>query len=241
MPDYAISINNAGTGFLSIDINDGCDTLTVTDEGNYVLSDESGHLQADFTDFRQFIITKPDGTTFTFDAEGNGDALVSTASSGNHTINYSLIESDKDGVWDVQIYSVPTYNNAATYENTDMVWFATKLYKSLTNANTGNQPDTSPTEWSVITIADLSVKYCVQKKVALTCVELLDCYERKNHDAACVIDQDFCNPDLLCKNPELIDAIQLRMLLDAIGFSGRNQQWQNVERDTNNAKKICNC
>lgn len=241
MPDFQVSITDSNND-LSINIDNSCETLTVVDEGNYVLSDESGHLQADFTDFRQFTITNPAGQDYLFDAEGNGDETVSTASSGNHTINYSIRDGDKDGVYTIKICSIPTYNNAATYEaTTDFVWFNTKLYQSLTGANTGNQPDTSPINWLEVTIAAVSEKYCITEKVTLTCIELLDCYEQLVHDAACVIHEDFCNPDLLCKNKTLLNAVELRLLLDAMNFSSLNKQWDEAQRDANNAKRICNC
>lgn len=43
-----------------------------------------------------------------------------------------------------------TWNNASTYSSTDVVFWLGSSYKSKTNSNTGNQPDSSPSSWEFV-------------------------------------------------------------------------------------------
>ena len=47
------------------------------------------------------------------------------------------------------LYTYPDWDNAATYNTGDIVRFD-KLYKSLVDGNTGNNPESSPLEWGLL-------------------------------------------------------------------------------------------
>ena len=48
------------------------------------------------------------------------------------------------------VEAYPAYNPATTYAKDAFVDYGTQIYQSLVNSNTGNQPDTSPTQWVLI-------------------------------------------------------------------------------------------
>ena len=245
MPDFQVSLIDTVSSEVDINIDSSCAILTIEDNSNYVASTESGHLEADFDRYRKIIITRPDGTTYTLSSIGDGDASISSGDSGSHSFNYTLLTTDDDGVWAAALYSLPTWDSGATYEVGDQVTFQVggvdKFYEAI-DGNTNMQPDTSTSDWKEVTeITGFKNKYCVTEKVSIKCVNLLKCYENLVHDANCVIHQDFCNPDILCKNKKFLDAIKLRMLLDGITYATNNKQFADAEKDFNNAKKICNC
>ena len=224
------------------ELNAGCSQLTITDTSNYGAFMESGHSLSDFSDFRKIVLTRPAGTTYTYSSLGDGDEVVSTASTGGHDVTYTILDTDTDGVYTINICSVPTYNAAATYDkDTDYVYFGGSFYQSLIDANAGNQPDTSPTQWSLVEEEDLSTKYCSQEFIGITCIQLLGCYERAIYNANCVISEEFCNDDVICKNSEVLKAIKMKILLEAIEFQIDKGAVAEAVNTFNLAKTLCNC
>ncbi len=53
------------------------------------------------------------------------------------------------------------YSGATTYDEGDIVSYSGATYLSLINSNTGNQPDTNPTDWVVLgnTVANTQTFY----------------------------------------------------------------------------------
>lgn len=249
MPAFGVSWKDPNNNFnLDISIDGNCGIFTFVDWANYTTNTDNGHALADFTLFRKVVLINPaaEETVFsTTAAAATGDIIIPAASTGNHTFTHTLDENDdKDGVYEFQLYSVPTFDVAESYSLGDHVWNTTdsKLYKSLVNTNVGNAPESSPTEWEEVSdFKDLPVKYCTIEKIAITCRELQACYERLVHAAVCVIHEDFCNPDFLCKNKSFLNAMTLRLLFDNIVYSVDAKQWEQVTNDINLAKKICNC
>lgn len=249
MPAFGVSWKDpAVNNNLDIAIDGNCNIFTFEDHANYAANTDNGHELADFTDFRKVVLINPAGTETVFSTTivaAATDIIIPAASTGNQVFNHTLDENDdKDGVYEFQLYSVPTYDAAESYSQDDHIFNVSdkKLYKSLVNTNLNNTPDTSPTQWEEVPdFKDLPVRYCTIEKVALTCRELQACYERLTHAAVCVIHEDFCNPDFLCKNKSFLNAITLRLLFDNITYSVNNKQFDQVTNDINLAKKICNC
>lgn len=219
-----------------------CENIVSEDHSDYAGNGESGHALADFTDYRKVTITRPDASTYVFSSLGDGDELINAAQGGNNEFSYTFLTTDADGVWAVKLCSVPTYNAGATYQkDDDIVYYSGIFYESLVDANTGNQPDTSPTKWGVILESALSDKYCVTYKIGVNCIALLKCYEDLNYEANCEIQTNFCDSEVLAKNKKFLDAMTLRLLLDGADFAVARSQFEEAENIYNLAKTICNC
>lgn len=232
-----------------INVNDACTSLAITDGGNYAGNDEAGHSLADFTDYRKVTLIRPDKSEYVYSSLNDGDELIGAPSAGNFTFNYPFLESDTDGIYEVRVCAYPTYDNAVSYDLTpepEVVYddIDGNLYKNKVDANVGNQPSTSPDEWELYepTVEEeLTTRYCTSYKMVVLCISILSCRETLIHQAFCAIESDFCNDDILCKNTKFLNAMKLRTLLDAMKYSVDKSAWNEVERQVNLAKTICNC
>lgn len=243
MADFQATFDDpANSNIPDVVVDTACDNIVSEDHSDYVGNTDSGHALSDFSDYRKLTITRPDKSTFVFSSIADGDVVINAASGGNNEFTFAFTASETDGVYTMKLCTVPTYNAAATYEkDSDIVFFNTKFYKSRVGSNTGNQPDTSTTEWLVIPEADISDKYCVSFSIGVNCIALLKCYEELNFEANCVIRDNFCNTEVLCKNKPFLDTITLRLLLDGADFAVARSQFEEAENIYNLAKKLCNC
>ena len=244
-----INFQTYGTTGADMDANSDCSALTITDNGNYASNNEAGHALSDFSEYREVTLIRPDTDRYTYSSfhPNEGDALVSPASSGNNVLNYSFLESDEDGIWEVRICSYPTFNDLAAYAPTSakliVVYFNGNLYKALQNS-TGATPDVSPDDWELYEPTEedeLKTRYCTVYKIMVLCISILKCKERITHEAFCLIDSDFCNEDLLCKNKKFLGALKLKLLIAAANDSVANSRWNEAEKQANLMKQICNC
>lgn len=245
MPDFQASLIDSATSAIDVSLDTECSILTVEDNSNYTLSDEVGHENADFADYRQMILTSPDGDTYGWDSLGNLDEAWTPGNSGNNTLNRTLDTTDEDGVYVFTLYSVPTWNDGDAYDHTTAnptcIYYDGKLYKSLQAVPANTVPDASPTFWDEITNEDLTSKYCTTATFALTCRNLLQCLEEKTRDAVCVCEADDCDDDLLCTNHHFLQAVKLKTVLDGIDYASANSDFCEATNLINYAKSICNC
>jgi hypothetical protein len=245
MPDFQASLLD-GTGAIDVSLDTECSILTMEDNSNYTTSDENGHLLADFSDYRQMIITSPDGTTYGFDARGNLDEAWSSGDSGSNSKTRTLAASDTDGTYVITLYTVPTWQDDIfvyqhTTSNPKAVFYQGKLYRTLQNVPGGTFPSSNPTFWEEITNEDLSSKYCTTATFALTCRGLLGCLERLTKEAVCACEADMCDDDLLCNNSAFLDAVKLKTILDGIDYASSQSNYCEASNLVNLAKSICNC
>ncbi len=245
MADFQTTFNDpANSNIPDVVVDAACDNIVSEDHSDYAGNTDDGHALNDFADYRELTITRPDGSTFIFSSIAGADALITAAKDGNDEFTYVFLATDTDGVWTSKLCSVPTYNNTATYEkDTDVVFLVStgKFYKSRVAANSGNSPDVSTTEWLVILEADIPDKYCVTEKIGVNCIALLKCYEDLNFEANCVIQGNFCDAEVLCKNTAFLDAVTMRMLLDGADFAVARSQFEEAENIYNLMKSLCNC
>ncbi len=243
MADFAVSLIDIATS--KPDISEDCSakTLTVEDNSDYDGNTESGHGRVAFTDFRKIIFENGQGTLFTFSSFAGADGTIGVPSAGpgNDTVVFNI--NNGDDVYKVTLIAIPTYLAGATYEATADVVFNPsdkKLYQSLTNANTGNTPDSSPSNWKVIEEADLSVKYRTFEQVAVIC-DLNDCIPDKTFDAWCVEEANECNPDVLCINKTMLDSMRLVLIRFSIQNRVGASDFDSARDMINRSKVICNC
>ena len=224
-----------------------CNIVSVTDHSDYAASTEDGHLLANFTVFRQMKFTLPNGDTHLFDAQAIPPTWDAPSPSGTMTVAFTLPAIADDGVYTIDFYVVPTHQTAGvqygyTISNPSCVWSVAegKLYKAIQVVPAGTAiTDTS--YWVEIDIEDLTTKYHIRQKFALTCRSLYQCYEKLVHEANCIITTDECDDNLLCSNGTFLSAVKLRMLIDGIGYASAQNEFDKVTVLTNSAKSICNC
>ena len=245
MPNFQASLIDQSTSAIDVSLDAECSILTIEDNSNYTLSDEVGHLLADFNEYRQMIITSPDGTTYGYDAHGNLDEPWSPGNSGSHTKTRNLSDKDGDGVYEITLYTVPSWGELVPYSHTSSnptaVYYNGKLWRTLKSTPSGIAPATGSSFWEEIENEDLSSKYCTKATFALTCRGLLSCLERLTKEAVCACEADNCDDELLCNNHAFLSAVKLKTVLDGIDYASSQSNYCEATNLINLAKSICNC
>lgn len=71
-----------------------------------------------------------------------GELVYKTPGDGSYVIYFSRVSGNEDDPT-----TVATYDATTTYKRNDIVVYSSQNYISLTDFNTGNQPDISPAQW----------------------------------------------------------------------------------------------
>lgn len=196
-------------------------TITITDYSNYSGNSDPAHAAANFSLYRKVFLSLANGYGFILSSLGDGDQLISAASSGSNSFTYTI--AGGDGVYVATLLTIPTWSNnaspAATYITGDLVYVASTglIYQSQANANLQHNPvGDSGTWWLPISEADalLVPKYANTQKVIIDCA-LSNCIDTTVTRAACsvsgcdgVAEYDQCDNEYLLNSLEL-KAIQL--------------------------------
>ncbi len=247
MPKFKESLIDPVTGLNSLDINDSCSVLSIIDYSNYDTNTDPGHTRADFSDYRKITITTPTGSPWVMSTiAGTGvDQVIATPSSTTDSFSFILRSTDDDGIYSVHICSYPTYNNAAAYLSATLqvVYFNGKLYKCIQDS-TGNQPDVSSLFWEVYSPTEeeeLLTKYCTVQKICILCININACYEKSVLKAFCTASENNCNDNILCKNPDFLKTMKILVALEAVEISAAKSAWDEVQKQVDFLKTICNC
>jgi hypothetical protein len=92
-----------------------------------------------------------------------------------------------------------------------------------------------------LTTTTISAKYCVTAKVAIVCLTLLKCYQSLVASAVCEIENEWCNDDAICKNKKVLNAMKLRLIIDAVEIAVDKANYDEATHLVNLGKKLCNC
>ncbi len=247
MPNFLSSLIDPVSGLNTLEMDSGCSVLSFTDQGNYDTNTQAGHARANFSNYRRAVITTGDGSTYIMSsvAAADVDETIPTASTGTDLINFTLRDSDIDGVYTVRLCNYPTWDNTLQYPAGEIV-FSTKT-NELFVANTLTPITTPPdqaSEWDLyepVGDDELLTPYCTEQKIAVLCRNILECKEKLVHEAFCLVDSDFCNDDILCKNKKFLDSVKMLVLISAMNDSVNRQAWNEVESQMNLLKTICSC
>lgn len=237
MANFGISV--IGSNSLP-DIEANGSTITVIDHSNYDTNTESGHTQADFSSYYKIKFLNPDGTTYVFSSVGDGDASLTVPASCVLPITTVYTYTTGDGVYALYMYSVPTYNNAASYSvDSDYVYYNGSIYKCIQVTAGGNDP-TDTTYWEVITdIDDLPTKYRIYQRFAVIC-DIQQCFMTKVHLAYCAVEGIGCNNEL-CKNEDFLTAAELQMVISQVPILVDRNDWAGVSHVINFGSELCCC
>ena len=173
------------------------------------------------------------------------DEIIPTASTTTDIVSFTLRDVDIDGVYTVRLCNYPTWDNTLQYPAGEIV-FSTKTNELfVANALTPiTTPPDQATEWDLyepVNDEELLTPYCTEAKIAVLCRNILKCKEELVHEAFCLIESDFCNDDLLCKNKTFLDSVKMIVTISAMGSSVNREAWNEVESQMNILKTICNC
>jgi hypothetical protein len=241
MASFTASLRDT-LGETSINLDPTSTIFTIVDESNYALSSEVGHLEADFSLYRELIVSTQSGATVTLTSLTTGTPTsIPTPDSGNNV--FTLDVFDEDGVYKFELVTVPTWDGNNTYEasESDHVYYDGVIYKAVVDITVvHNSPDTEPTLFQPVSREELPLKYRAIERVAHIC-NLVSCKEDYVADALCTMDNFICSDDVLCESHEFMNATKLLILHEAIKCGVGASDWNSVEHAVRLSKKICKC
>jgi hypothetical protein len=244
--DYCAVVSasfNTIVEFVDCGVNDCCDTLSFKDAST-LLNTFDGH---DAFGYRLIRVIRPDGTVYEYSsaASDNPDETIQVLSIFNpNTFNYQFQSTDTDGVWEVQLYNFPEWDNSIMYNaaygivvhKNDVLYLCTQ-----SNVNVSPQDDTSNIYWEPYTLDDttLDTRYGESIKKVVLCISLIGCYRKMIEDALCSDDANPCAP--LCDNKLLMQATKVRVIWDAILKAECNNDFDRVKELVDMWKSSCSC
>jgi len=212
--------------------------LRIVDNSNYDTNTELGHEQSDFSQFREIRIVKPDGRLVLFSSLPGAGLPLSVPSIEVLPIETAYAYGNKDGIYEVELVSVPTWKMGTNYDLDHCVYWSGMLWKSLGNTTLAPS-DTNTTEWEAIDINSLTSRYKAKEKVAVTC-SLLACYSKLLKSALCEVSSLHCTGNV-CSSKEYQKALKIFLALQNITILVRSGDWKRVEVVFDFANSICCC
>lgn len=211
----------------------------------FLREQEGAHDAADFSGFIKIIVSDQGGDVFTFTnfidpatSLLDGDELIATPSATpNITVNFDITTGD--GVYQITLCSIPTYDVAENYQTGDTVFFNNLLYEAIANS-IGNPPDLSPLLWEEVELEDVSAKYCTFEKVVVQC-DLNQCFDDSTREAFCTLKEHVCDDSMLCKNERFLKALKLLIILEDIENMNQRGAYNDIEDAITLSKTICQC
>ena len=194
--------------------------------------------------YKFVIITDPALAKFTNATLTGFDALIAAPSTGapSDATNFTIPDVG-DGVYQIELYAVPTWQVGDTYQaSDDAVWNPTdsKLYKAILGS-TGSAPELNPLDWSVITQSDLdSMKYYTTEKI-VRIFDLNRCLEDQIDIVVCDVEDLFCNDEKLLKDKNFNNIGKLKVLRDGISIADAKEDYDRAKKLVNLTKQICDC
>lgn len=226
----------------NIQISCDCRKITFADNSTYD-NTMAGHDPEFFTS-RTIVLTRPDGTKYIWGTSDitDRDATIQPHFNSPNTFSYNFLETDKDGVYSIQLCTYPNWSDAVLYDAylQPIVLSGGKLYKCI-STNSNLDPSTNPSYWQeYICIDNCDItRYCTTQKVVVLCISLLRCYKQLVADAFCSIDSNPCKP--LCENKSFMNAMKFRVTLDALEFAVCARDWASVKNQMEVLNSICCC
>ena len=249
MADFAASLINPSTSSDAL----SCDgtNITIGDYSNYIASTESGHLLTNFQ-YKRLTVTLPSGSTYVFgtDYVDTQDEAINYPSTYVDPATYPPIETmyaydGTDGVYQVDLLTIPTWSVAATYTTNDCVVaaFGTDYYifKAL-KGSTGQNPFTQTAYWTNVTSSESSIpsRYKATAHIAVTCV-IDECWADLVVQAGCQELNVVCDDEALCDNSTYRKAMRLSLIKDSIDVLVDASNWTQAQNLINSGINICNC
>lgn len=220
-----------------------CHSLSFTDDST-IINTFAGH---DEFGYRLIRLVRPDGTVYEYSSaeSDNPDQIIPVlTATGVNSFVYNFNDTDVDGVWGVQVYNFPEWNEDVVYNSMlgVIVHRNDNIYLCI-ESNVGVDPenDEAGIYWAEYEITDdtLNTRYGSVDYKAVLCISLIGCYKKLIEEAFCSDKSDPCAT--LCENKKFQNAMKVRVIWDAIKSSECRNDWSEVINQINIWKNICNC
>lgn len=256
-PFYASLFNGCSS---TLESTSNCAGLTFADNSNY----DNGLLGHDplFFNHRIITLTRPDGSQYIWSTDGTVgqpipsgcgcslvipqtetiDQLINPHWNSNNIFNYSFTDSDVDGLYEVNICTYPDWQDDIFYDSA-LNYFVYRngvIYKQVTSS-TGVDPelDTDNVYWTVALSTDDRGRYCSKARILILCIKIMDCYKKKVEKALCDIKYNPCAD--MCDNLEFMNAMKMRVVMDAVEFAFKSKRWSLVKEHVSILRALCCC
>ena len=225
----------------NIYINQNGTTVIVTDHTNYFTNDENGHLDQFFT-YRILQVTKPGGGVWTMSSIAGQNQLITAPSTGNMVMQYTFQTNDVDGVYGIQLISIPTwgenvYYNSQTASQSVIVYHNLKRW-ILVTTNIGVEPGTYTAYWVEFTGDIANTRYCYTTNIVVLELNVDKAINNAILAGAKMISDNPCNNNFLCNNPKFLTAMKLIMLRESIEINSCFRRYELVQNDFDAINKI---
>jgi hypothetical protein len=217
-----------------------CETINIYDESNY--GADLNHDLADFSLFRKITITDPSGVDYVMSSIAPYDELITPAV--DNILAYPA-DVTSGGIYIIKLISVPTFVEAGTYYQDDMVCVADGIsvvfYKSLLNNNTGNEPVNGigwEDYWEEVEEEDILSAYYDTQYYVQWC-DLTTCRHELESTVFCST-QVLCNSDL-CDNECFQAFLKLEVVERMLSEAEALQWYDKMIEFYNLAKQLCDC
>ncbi len=236
MPSFQVSITNTNGDVAASGVAQVC---TLVDYSNYDTSDEVGHLQAAFSDYKKITLTSTYGgysyVMFTSSGSGIDAVITDPASEAAFPVTHSP-PYEVDDVHNVVLIAVPTWDSGVAYVVNDghHVFRSDKLYICIQNG-TNQDPATETAYWTEVTDDDLPSKYRLSQsfKIDYDITEAYVLQVQLANDAT----KALYRSDLV-EDPNFQAASKLWTMLEGMDTDAGLSQWGRVNDTITKAKEL---
>ena len=223
-------------GNSGVAVDSKCQNITINDYSNYLTNTQPGCAISDFNQYFAVVVTHQSGATYVISSlpSLSPNLLVPPPSLG--ATSYTVPVFAGDGVYTVQLFTVPTYNNSAAYiANAANVYFSGNLYQSILNT-TGNTPSSTSTFWSTVQQNQLLISFQDDAPTAIMC-NLTSCMNNAVYASVC--EMKGCNNFDFCTNPKFLLASKLTLLFYNIQAAMMSGNLQSASDSFDLANTLC--
>jgi hypothetical protein len=232
-------------GCSSLSVSCDCTSIKFSDKSNYEDNFLPGHSPELFTT-RKIILTKPDGTTYTWGTSNftDVDQTIPPHFNSSNDFSYALTSFDQDGIYEVQLCTYPDWSPDVYYgsSTSTIVRRGDVLYKAVTSSFNLDPSDLNNSNyWAVYTCSNdcNGTRYCTRERIVVLCISLLKCYKKLVSDAFCSMESNPCRS--MCDNKAFMNAMKFRITMDALEFAVCAGDWVSAKKHIEILKSICCC
>jgi hypothetical protein len=237
---FCASIDDEGCSTLATDCD--CSKISFSDTSNYN-NGLVGH-DSSFFNYRKITLTRPDGTTYIWSTDSGTDVdeVIQPHYNSSNQFSYSFLESDKDGLYSIELCSFPDWQTGIFYDKTlnNIVYRNGVLYKQVASSNSVDPAtDTNNDYWIELSDTDDTGRYCCTEKILVLCIKILSCYKKLVDASMCAMENDPCKN--LCENDDMMKAMKMRVTMDAVDFAYCAKKYDLTKKHMEILNSLCCC
>ena len=195
--------------------------------------------------YRKIIVTRPDGKKYVYSSlstEARDQAITVLSPTGIISFDYLFTNADDDGIYTVQLYNFPLWQEDVTYKKASktIVFKDGILYLGIADGiNQDPSTDTTHTYWNPYTITESTdlTRYGVTVKFVVLCRKIMGCYRDFIYNAFCGTVANPCEDKT--KNKGFNTAMKLQVLMEALDIASCDSDWSSVQKIIDMLKQIC--